>query len=65
MLPVRGSVAPSLLELQVGSSDLAYSMREGRETMKGLRKLLIAVFVQAGIVAAYVLPALAEGNGGG
>lgn len=33
--------------------------------MKGLRKLLIAVFVQAGIVAAYVLPALAEGNGGG
>lgn len=32
--------------------------------MKALRKVLIAVFVQAGIIAAYVLPALADGDGG-
>ncbi len=32
--------------------------------MKGLRKVLVAILVQAGIIAAYVLPALADGDGG-
>lgn len=32
--------------------------------MKGLRKVLIALFVSGGVLVAYVLPALA-GDGGG
>ncbi len=33
--------------------------------MKGLRKVLISLFVSGAMIAAYVLPALADGDGGG
>lgn len=32
--------------------------------MKGLRRVLVTLFVTGATVAAYVLPALAEGGGG-
>ncbi len=32
--------------------------------MKSIRKVLVAIFVSASVLATYVLPALADGGGG-